>query len=321
VPEFCRHNRFRHRCPICSHEQGEATAAATPPRRSVPRARSGARPRRPSSSSSRSVRVRREARAPDDGYESPLVTGLRSSQDAGRLADELGRAAGRLAVLATAPPGLYAEAASEPDPEEGLWLMFLIAYLGPLDDEDPWAGIRTARTSWQAGGGLAAVDVPVGPRGAHDPERGTRTVDAYRAWAERAGSQQAGLEGQAAWPAERRFARAFERLALPGLHRDARFELLVGAGRLGLVELRAGTLALGGSDPTGLAARRVFGIADPLLLDRRAAALAEAAELPLDALDGALWSFGRGAAAGLGVRADVVDDDARERSAAALGVD
>jgi hypothetical protein len=321
MPEFCRHNRFRHRCPICSREQGAARDTNATSRRPSPRATTASRARRAPSPSSGSLRVRREARAPDDGYESWLVPGLRSSQDARRLADDIGRAAGRMAALAGSPPGLYAEAASEPDREEGLWLVFLIAYLGPLDDGDPWAGIRAARTSWRAGGGLAQVDVPVGPRGAHDPDRGTLTADAYRAWAERSGSQQAGIDGQPAWSPERRFARALERLALPGLHRDARFELLVTAGRLGLADLRASTLALGGADPTGLAARRVFGIADPLLLDRRAITLAEAAELPLDALDGALWSFGRGAPAGLGVPADAFDEDARGRAAAALGID
>ncbi len=69
-----------------------------------------------------------------------------------------------------------------------------------------------------------------GRAAAHDPARGARHVDAYRAWATRAGSQAAAFAGEAAWSPERRFARAFERLALPGLHRDARFELLVSLG-------------------------------------------------------------------------------------------
>ena len=81
------------------------------------------------------------------------------------------------------------------------------------------------------------VRAPDRPR----PEpRGTRTLEAYRAWAARAGSQAAAYTGDAAWPPERRFARAFERLALPGLHRDARFDLLVTLGRLGVYDLRAG---------------------------------------------------------------------------------
>ena len=43
--------------------------------------------------------VRRVQRAPDDGYEHDLVPGLRSSVDAGRLADELAFSAARLREL------------------------------------------------------------------------------------------------------------------------------------------------------------------------------------------------------------------------------
>ena len=50
-------------------------------------------------------------------------------------------------------------------------------------------------------GGCAALAVAVGPRTAHDPDSGTRTVDAYRAWARRAGSQAAAFGGDAAWSA------------------------------------------------------------------------------------------------------------------------
>src|SRR3954454_21846954 len=46
-----------------------------------------------------------------------------------------------------------------------------------------------------------------------------RTIEAYEAWAERAGSQQAAITGEPSWTPERRFGRVFERLALPGLHR------------------------------------------------------------------------------------------------------
>jgi hypothetical protein len=127
--------------------------------------------------------------------------------------------------------------------------------------------------------------VASGPRGAHDPRQGARTIDAYRAWATRAGSQAAAFSGEAAWSPERRFARAFERLALPGLHRDARFELLVSLGTLGLYELRADSLQLGGTDQVTAAAKRALGIGDPLLLGRRAAELAAACEIPLAALD------------------------------------
>jgi hypothetical protein len=116
-------------------------------------------------------------------------------------------------------------------------------------------------------------------------------VAAYRAWAERAGSQAAAFTGDGSWSAQRRFDRVFERLALPGFHRDARFDLLVTVGRLGLYDVRAGRLHLGGDNDVTLAAKRVLGIGDPLLLERRAAELAEACEVPLDALDLALFNW------------------------------
>jgi hypothetical protein len=119
-----------------------------------------------------------------------------------------------------------------------------------------------------------------------------RTLEAYRAWAGRAGSQTQAFVGEQEWTPERRFARAFERLALPGLHRDARFDLLVTLGCLGVFELRAATLALGGSDDVTIAAKRVFGIGDSLLLERRAEQLAEACGIPLAALDLGLFNWG-----------------------------
>ena len=64
-------------------------------------------------------------------------------------------------------------------------------------------------------------------------------------------------------------------------------------GQLGLHELRAGTLQLGGADETTVAAKRVFGIADTLLLERRASEFAAAGEVPLAALDLALWNWNR----------------------------
>ncbi len=55
--------------------------------------------------------MRRLARGADDGYQSPLVPGLKSSVEAERLAEELAFAAARLDALASDPPGLYAEVA------------------------------------------------------------------------------------------------------------------------------------------------------------------------------------------------------------------
>jgi hypothetical protein len=269
--------------------------------------RSAASPARASRASGRAglgagapgVRVRRLERSADDGYRSPLAPGLRSHADAERLARELGFAAGRLRTLAASPPGLYAEVADpDIDAEERAWLAFLITYLCPLDTESPFAAIREVRTSWASGVVPALDGVPTGPRSSHDPGRGTRTLDAYRAWADRAGSQARAYGGEPEWTAERRFARAFERLALPGLHRNARFDLLVALGCLGVFDLRAGTLALGGSDEVTLAAKRAFGIGDAMLLERRAEQLAQASGVPLAALDLGLYNWARPQAEG-----------------------
>jgi hypothetical protein len=289
VPTFCRHNRFIQNCPICREPE--------PPkaRRQTGSARGGSgggtRAARPAAGG---VLVRRAGRAADDGYRNVLVGGLKSSEDAARLGQELAFASARLAELAADPPGLYAEVALSDDREEAIWLAFLIAYLGPLEEADPWESIRAARASWASGEMPALESARPGPRGAHDPARGSAAITAYRAWAARAGSQAAAFAGEEAWTPERRFARAFERLALPGFGQPARFDLLVALGRLGLCDLRADALHLTAAERTQVAAKRVFGIGDIMLLERRAAALAEECELPLAALDLALWNWERG---------------------------
>jgi hypothetical protein len=270
------------------------------------------------------MRVRRVERAPDDGYDNELAPGLRSSVDAARLADELAFSEARLAELGTNPPGLYAEAASGADPEESLWLAFLIAYICPLRGPDAFAGIEAARVPW-ASGELPDLDgVPLGPRTAHDPARGNATLAAYRAWAERAGSQRAALMGEPDWEPERRFARTFERLMLPGLHRGPRFELLVSLGALGLIPLHAGALWVRSeaTDPVVVAAKRVFGIGDPPNLERRARELAAGTGAPLAALDLALfnWSVAEEDRATMGART-AADPERRAAIGRALGVD
>jgi hypothetical protein len=320
LPTFCRHNRLIQNCPICSREQqielrpviSSSAPRTTQPREKAPGGPAGARSpaaTRPAASSTRSssgsrVRVRRLNRGGDDGYRSPLVPGLKSSQEAERLAAELSFAATRLARLEDDPPGLYAEvAAGDYDLEERTWLAFLIAYFGPVEAEDPFSSVRAARTPWAASGhAFPSADdelpdpeaIVTGPRGAHDPGRGTRTLAAYRTWASRAGSQAMAFGGDPAWTPQRRFARAFERLALPGFHRDARFDLLVTLGRLGLYELTAASLVLGGENSVTVGAKRALGIGDPLLLDRRAAELADACSVPLEALDLGLYNWQRG---------------------------
>jgi hypothetical protein len=318
MPTFCRHNHLVQNCPICAREQHvELRPVVSPsgPRGSQPRSeRSASRAAPGSGTGVRSgtarqsgrtrggVTIRQLARGADDGYRSELVPGLKSSADAERLAEELGFAAARLGTLEAQPPGLYAEVADPAgEVEERIWLAFIIAYLGPLDGEQPFASIERARTSWSSGRPLQLEGVQVGPRGAHQQAGNGRTVDAYRAWAARSGSQSAAFAGEASWTPERRFARVYERLALPGFPRDARFELLTTLGRLGVYELRAGALQLGGSDAVTTAAKRLLGIGDPLLLDRRAADLAGACALPLEALDVGFFNWERDSRASLGM--------------------
>ena len=332
MPTFCRHNRMIQNCPICSREQEiepRPIVSSSAPRSSLPRTgstttRTRASNARPAAGSRTAggLKVRRLARGADDGYSSRLVPGLRSSADAERLAEELAFGTARLARLEQDPPGLYAEVAdSGQDVEERTWLAFLIAYVGPLDGEDPFRAIAAARTGWASGEEPQFDGIELGPRTAHDAERGTRTTDAYRAWAQRAGSQAAAFTGESAWPPERRFERVFERMALPGFHRDARFDLLVTLGRLGLYDLRAGALELGGENEVTVAAKRILGIGDPLLLERRALELADACAIPLDALDAGFYNWGRGGRATLGLGEDAEPDpDALESAQHALGL-
>ncbi|HWF75143.1 MAG TPA: hypothetical protein VG186_17490 [Solirubrobacteraceae bacterium] len=318
MPTFCRHNRFIQNCPICAREQAtelrQVVSPGTAKRPSSSPRRSGGQTRSPA------MQVRRLARGADDGFRSPLVPGLKSSEDAERLAEELAFAAARLTRLETDPPGCYAEVAAA-DIEEGTWLAFLTAYLCPVNGEDPFAGIRAARTPWASGENPVLDGVALGPRTAHDPSRGTRTVDAYRAWAGRTGSQAAAVQGDPSWSPERRFARAFERLALPGMHRDARFDLLVSLGRLGVYDVRAGSLQLGGDNEPTIAAKRALGIGDTMLLERRAAEFAAAAELPLEALDLGFYNWGTGTRCTMGLEPTAEPDpDALESVRAALGL-
>ena len=257
------------------------------------------------------MRVSRLVRGQEDGYRGRLIPGVRSSADAERLADELAFAQARLELLATEPPGLYAEVAAPGELEERTWLAFLIAYLGPQEGEAPFADIAACRTAWSSGASPDLAGAQPGPRGARTPDRAAQTFGAYRAWAARAGSQAAALAGEPAWTPERRFARVFERLSLPGLHRDARYEFLSSLGALGVYELRAGSLALGGENEVTIAAKRALGIGDPILLERRAQALAEAADVSLEALDLGFFNWERGARAHLGAPPNLDVDSSR----------
>jgi hypothetical protein len=376
VPTFCRHNRFIERCPICSKTlAGSAPGekSATKPRRAATKG-APVRPRHPRlRAGGKEVHVQREKRAEDDGYRSGLLPGLRASGDAEALAQEIAFAHGRLLALGAAPPDLYGEvrALAEEDLERATWVCFLIAYLSPLDGDNPFLGIRLVLAAARDSDTYEedVLDdlgrMPLGPRTSHDPARGTATLLAYRHWAERAGgvaigshgvapgnggdatdgggvaterggvatgndgavTEQGGavraFEGDPTWSPQRRFERGFERLALPGFGRMGRYDLLVTLGRLGLYELRADSLHLSSAsdahsgDLTTLAAKRVFAIGDPLLLERRARTLADAISVPIETLDLALanWSPpAPGERATLGFRRETCDLHALERS-------
>ena len=321
MPTFCRHGRLEATCHICSRKAQQGQVAE--PRRATPRpARSPSSGRGPSTRGG-TLRVRRMARAADDGYEHELLPGLRSSLDAARLADEIAFAAARLDELAESPPGLYAEVAGASDVEEATWLAFLIAYLSPLEGEDPWASIAVARTTWASGELPMLEDIALGPRTGHDPARGASTLLAYRTWAARAGSQAQAFGGDPAWPDQRRFDRAFERMSLPGFGRAPRYELLVLLGRLGVYDVRPWSLHLSTDplDPTVVASKRVLGIGDPLLLQRRAAELVEAVGVPIEALDLGLTNWSRPEGERITAGATVsVDSSRRDAIGAALQV-
>jgi hypothetical protein len=258
------------------------------------------------------IKVRRVERAPEDGYDHELVPGLRASLDGARLADELAFSVARLEELVADPPGLYAEVAASGDID----LAFLIAYVSPGRGGDPWSEIEAARTgAWD--------EVAGGPRTAHDPGRGTATLHAWHAWAERAGGAAAALAGDADWEPTRRFARTFERLTLGGFGRGPKYEFLVSLGALGVVPVEASTLAVGKDalDPVISAAKRVLGIGDAINLERRASELARGTDVPFAALDLALFNFGRAEDERATMGARVAADPARRAQiAAALGV-
>jgi hypothetical protein len=222
-----------------------------------------------------------------------------------------------------------------------------MAYLSPAEGEDPFAGIRAVLAAGPAAGlpseqrlreaaeELDLGSIPLGSRTCLDRDRGMEGLVGYAQWVARGGTsaahaasggtQAAAFTGDPSWTPQRRFERVFERLALHGFTRAGRYELLVLLGRLGLYEMQPDSLALGGvrdspHEPVVAAAKRLFAIADPLLLERRARALAAEADVPLEALDLALGNWGSSQRATLGFPDAVADAAALERSEAALDV-
>jgi hypothetical protein len=298
---FCRHNRLEVNCPICSREARAARAGAST-RRPGTTARTGSAttPARRHGSGSRAGRLvtKRLAREADDGYRSPLAPGIRATADAERLAAALAVAAERLEF-----PGPHPAVAEAADPEDATWLAFLLALAGP-DRPELQAALLEARPPFEDGEAAPGLG-----------EEADRAIAAYRAWVARQGSQAKAIEGEAGWTPERRFARAFDRLALAGFGRGPRFEFLTTLGAAGTYDLQADTLhvAVAHDDATTLAAKRALSSGDAMLLERRAAALADATGVPLAALDRglALWDRSTPLDPPAGARLDAVRDALR----------
>lgn len=315
MPTFCRHNRLLQNCTICAREQNfearpvvsSSAPKSAQPREPAARAERSDRaerprePRVPRATATRggsALRVRRMARGVEDGYRSPLVPGLKSSEDAERLAEEIAFSATRLALMEQVASG---DTAAEGDQS---WREIMAP--GDLSD-------RTL---------LAFERVLHGPRGLRPGDRFEDVLEGFETWGARAGSLASAFTGEASWTPERRFERLFERLGgVRGLSRDIRFELLTLLGRLGVYEMRAGRLFLSGENEATWAAKRALGIGDPLLLERRAGELAQACGAPLEALDLALHNWGSGVRLSGGLADDAGPDEALlEQARSALGL-
>lgn len=280
MPTFCRHNRLLQNCTICAREQhfearpvvSSSAPKSTQPREERPRAERSPRVAKagPARTTTGAVKVRRMARGVEDGYRSPLVPGIKSTEDAERLAEEIAFAATRLSLMEQV-------AAGEQLPD-----------IDPSWSEISAPGDRDARTL------IAFQHVLDGPRGLKSGNRDD-AIAGFEAWGARAGSFAEAFQGETSWTPERRFERLFERLGgVRGLSRDTRYDLLTLLGRLGVYEIRAGRLFPTGENETTWAAKRALGIGDPLLLERRAGELAVACGVPVEALDLALHNWGSG---------------------------
>ncbi|HWK25894.1 MAG TPA: hypothetical protein VNS09_04985 [Solirubrobacter sp.] len=291
---FCRHNRLISKCSICSRELDQRLREQAPVRHvTVRRPGASSTPKRPASTRSGSGRLvtRKLERAADDGYRNPLVPGLKATADAERLARAVTLAHARLE-----PPGPHRALDETADVEHATWLAFLLALAPDLE-----AVIDAARP---------APDADLDEL----PAAKARTAAAYRAWAARAGGQEAAFTGEESWTPERRFGRVFERLALPGFTRAMRYDLLATLGAADIYPLAGDALHFVEDDATTLAAKRALVSGDRMLLERRARDLADASELPIAAFDRGLAVWGTPTAP--------IDDDTEPDPgiAAALGL-
>ena len=268
---FCRHNRLTAKCPICSRELEEdlrSKAPVRPSARAGPRDVLAAQPRRP------------RLRAPG-AWSRASLPARPTTAIATRSFPACGprRTPSAWPWRSPGPPSVWSRRGrSRSSPRS------------PTSSRPP--GSRSCSRSPRSGGTHCWKPARRWGQDAELPATLGRTATAYRAWAERAGSQAAAFTGDAGWTAQRRFGRVFERLALPGFSRGARFDLLAMLGAAGRYELEADGLHFVEDDATTLAAKRALVSGDRLLLERRASDLAEAAALPLAALDRGLAIWG-----------------------------
>lgn len=320
MPTFCRHGRFEASCAICRQEKAKSEPQTTRP------STKGTAARRPASSSasaapagrtrSRTVVTGKLTRNADDGWRSDLLPGVRSSADALVLAQELTLAEARLSALATDEAGPWAIVAERAgDPAQAFVAALVVAVASPDETAGSLATAAAAvaaieeavaeldDTGTLTGASAVAELLDAGPRGprAHDASGSALAVPAQLAQRS-GGSLASGLQGEASWTPERRFARLLDRLALKGLPRAVRYDLLVALGRAGALPVRADGLHLG-SDQVTDAAKRLFAVADVALLERRAAAVVETTDVAWDALELALWNIAGADATGSGAAA------------------
>ena len=219
-------------------------------------------------------------------WRSPLVPGIREEALARRLANEVALAEGLLLTLSVAPGEYWADAAADRDRDRACRAVFLGVWLvGDASSTEPLAAARAALAGERA-------ELPDGAL-AKDPAAGSGDVS-FERFAAREGGPYTALLADPSWRAARRFERVAERLTLPGITRALRFRLLTALGRLGIVEAQAPALLLAGAgrlDRTLAGAVRVFAHDEPQELERRAAQLADAAQIPFDVLDLALWNL------------------------------
>ena len=158
MPTFCRHNRLIQNCPICSREQSvelRPVISSSAPRSSQDRAGDAS-----GSAASVAARgARRTAACASNGSPAAptTATGRRWPPGCARAPTRsASRRSWRLRpggwrCSRRSPPGLYAEVADgNGDLEDRTWLAFLIAYLAPLEDDDPFASIRRVWVPWRS---------------------------------------------------------------------------------------------------------------------------------------------------------------------------